>query len=325
MSNVLKLSVVLLALTGFAATAAAQSHLMRLADVHERPDRLHLRGRPLAGAVGRGRRRPAHHDRPRSGQEIWAKFSPDGQPGSPSPPSTTAARRLPDGRPGGVPQRLTFHPAADRSWTGGRTARRALPLNRVVPHRGEEVYRISIDGGLPSAAARGPRPAWRASRRTAKLAYNRISRESRTWKRHQGGMAQDIWMGSLEKRRHRQDLTDWGPAPTTSPCGTRAIHLLQLRPRFGTLNLYRYHVPPARSRADALRDLRREVPLDRPGSIVYQYGEELHLLDLRRAQTHKVPVNVRSDLVRMRPSTGLRDVSPHRFVRPVADRRAPAD
>ncbi|MCH7814294.1 MAG: PDZ domain-containing protein, partial [Planctomycetes bacterium] len=37
------------------------------------------------------------------------------------------------------------------------------------------------------------------------------------------------------------------------------------------------------------------------GGTVYQYGESLHLLDLNTGQTRLVPVNIPSDLVRMRP------------------------
>ena len=40
------------------------------------------------------------------------------------------------------------------------------------------------------------------------IAYNRMSRETRTWKRHQGGTAQDIWLGGLDKGDFHR-ITEW--------------------------------------------------------------------------------------------------------------------
>ena len=60
---------------------------------------------------------------------------------------------------GGVPRRLTYHPAADRVlgwWPDGKWI--VFRSTRVYPFRGEEVYRVSVDGGMAESACRWTGP-----------------------------------------------------------------------------------------------------------------------------------------------------------------------
>src|SRR5262249_30887535 len=57
-----------------------------------------------------------------------------------------------------------------------------------------KLYTVSVEGGLPEPL---PLPAGgfcSYSPDGTKLAYNRIFREFRTWKRYRGGMADDLWV-----------------------------------------------------------------------------------------------------------------------------------
>ena len=98
-------------LAAAATTGAAQSHLMRYADVHE--DRIVFTYEGdlwLVPAAGGDARRITNH----AGSESLAKFSPDG--------TRIAFTAQYDGGTdvyvmdarGGVPTRLTYHPASDR-------------------------------------------------------------------------------------------------------------------------------------------------------------------------------------------------------------------
>jgi len=67
--------------------------------------------------------------------------------------------------------------------------------------------RLAIDrGGLASLSPDGNQ-----------LAYNRIPREARTWKRYQGGMAQEIWVADLGSGQIDK-ITDW-PGSDNFPMG----------------------------------------------------------------------------------------------------------
>ena len=71
---------------------------------------------------------------------------------------------------------------------------------------------------------------------------------------------------------------------------------------YGTLNLYRCDPDGGNVKAlTSYKDYDVKYPSIGPDNIVYQYGEELHLLDLNTGKTRKVPINIPSDMVRMRP------------------------
>ena len=78
-----------------------------------------------------------------------------------------------------------------------------------------EPYVVSPEGGpverfpLPEAGAISFSPDGK------KIAYNRIHRDFRTWKRYKGGMAQDVWVYDLASRAIEK-ITDW-PGTDTQP------------------------------------------------------------------------------------------------------------
>jgi tricorn protease len=285
------------------APARAESHLMRMADVHgdkivfTYEDDLWLV--PTAG--GEARRITSD-----PGTEIWAKFSPDGQWIAFTGQYDGGADVYIMPADGGVPKRLTFHPALER----------VLDWWPEYPFRGEKVYRVSIDGGLPEALSVDRAGLTAISPDGKQIAYNRITREHATWKRYQGGMAQDIWLGSLDKHDYHiiadSDFTSNFPMWQGD-----AIYFTSDR-QFGTLNIYKYEVktgkvPPMTK----YKDYDVKYPSIGPNTIVYQYGESLHLLDLKKGKTREVPVEIPSDLTRMRPdfeavkpSTGAFRLSP---------------
>ena len=52
----------------------------------------------------------------------------------------------------------------------------------------------------------------------AQLAYNRVFREFRTWKRYRGGMADDVWLYDF-KSKTTTNLTNNPALRTSFPCG----------------------------------------------------------------------------------------------------------
>ena len=261
-----------------------------------------------------GEARRITHD---PGAETWAKFSPDGQ--------WIAFTGQYDGgsdvyvmpATGGVPKRLTYHPAPDRVldwWPDGKSV--LFRTRREFSFRGEQVYRVPLDGGMEQKLPVDRAGLASVSPDGKMIAYNRITREDATWKRHVGGDTQKLWMGSLEKMDyHVVADSDWtSNFPMWHADG---IYFTSDR-QFGTLNIYQYDVKTEKvTPLTSYRDYDVKYPSLGGGQIVYQYGESLHLLDLKSGQTRLVPVEIPTDLIRLRPefvsvapTTGSFNVSP---------------
>ena len=296
-----------LAAATLVVVARAESHLMRFADV--RGDQIVFTYEDDLWRVSTSGG-PACRLTNDPGSEVWAKFSPDGK--------WIAFTGQYDGGTdvyvmaagGGVPRRLTYHPAADRVlgwWPDGQYV--LFRSNREYPSRGEEVYRVPFEGGPAEKL-----PVDRAGLTTVSpdgkmIAYNRISREQHTWKRHQGGTAQQIWMGSLEKMDYRK-ITDWIGTSNFPMWYGDAIYFTSDR-EHGTLNIYKYDTTNAQvTPMTAYKDYDVKYPSLGDGRIVYQYAETLYLLDLATGQSRMVPVEIPSDLIHIRRE--FVDISPKR-------------
>lgn len=285
-------------LLALAAPAQAESHLMRMADIHGDQIVFTYEGDLWRASTAGGNAYRLTND---PGAEAWAKFSPDGK--------LIAFTAQYDGgtdvyvmpADGGMPRRLTFHPERDRvlEWfPDGKSV--LFRSNREYSFRAEEVYRVELTGGLPEKL-----PVDRAGLATispdgTSIAYNRISREASTWKRHQGGTAQDIWLGSFEAGDYRR-ITDWVGSDNFPMWQGDAIYFNSDRAH-GTLNLHRYDLKTGTVQAlTDYRDYDVKYPSQGPGAIIYQYAESLHVLDLATGKSRLIPIEIPSDLVRLRP------------------------
>ncbi len=279
--------------------AHAESHLMRYADVHNDSIVFTYEGDLwLASAAGGDARRITNDP----GTERFAKFSPGGQ--------RLAFTANYDGGTdvyimdarGGPPTRLTYHPAPDYALDWFPDGQAILfRSRRAYPFRGEEIYKVSIEGGLPERLPVDRAGLTALSPDGTRIAYNRISRESRTWKRYKGGMAQDIWVGSLADGDF-QRLTDWPGSDHFPMWAGDSIYYTSDR-EHGTLNLYKQNVATKEITAlTSYPDFDVKYPSIGTGKIVYQYAESLHLLDIQTGEFRKVEINIPSDLVKMRPA-----------------------
>ena len=280
-------------------------HLMRLSDVHEDQIAFVYENDiwlvPSAGGLARRLTNdPGIESRP--------KFSPDGKYLAFSAQYDGGYNVYVMDARGGVPTQLTFHPSSDRVlgwWPDGKSI--IFRSNRDWPNRGEEVYRIALTGGMPERLPVDRAGLTAVSPDGKQIAYNRMSRETRTWKRHRGGTAQDIWVGSLDKMDYKKVIdSDW--TENYPMWRGDAIYFNSDR-EDGTLNLYKYDVKSGKiDRLTNYTDYDVKYPSIGPNHIVYQYAESLYLLDLNTGQTQMVPVKIPTDLTRMRPE--YVDVSP---------------
>ncbi|UCH84968.1 MAG: PD40 domain-containing protein [Candidatus Latescibacterota bacterium] len=137
------------------------------------------------------------------------------------------------------------------------------------------------------------------------IAYNRESREFRTWKRYQGGDAQDIYLFDFEKNQDAK-LTDFKGTDRTPMWIGDKIYFSSDRER--TLNIFSFD-----TNTKTIEQITRHTDYDvrRPSSggdhIVYELGGTLWLLDTTTGDAERVPVEIRADAAEARPR--IKDVS----------------
>ena len=219
---------------------------------------------------------------------------------------------------GGVPRRLTYHPAMDlvADWCpDGKGV--VFSSNRRAPSFASELYRVSLDGGMPTRL-----PVDRGSLASmapdhSGLAYNRYGRHVRTWKRYQGGNAQDIWVKDFASGEITR-ITDWSGSdqfPMWSADGN--IYFASDR-QDGTLNIYGYDTASGRTRRlTFFKQYDVKYPSLGEGRIIFQHGPGLSVLDLASGEVAAVPITipsdrrlVRTELVKPSPRTGSFGLSP---------------
>lgn len=237
----------------------------------------------------------AHRITSHPGNEMVAKFSPDG--------TKLAFTAGYDGgndvyvmdADGGVPRRLTYHPAGDLmvDWCPDGQAV-IVRSNRDYPDRAGELYRYPLDGGMPKRL-----PVDRAGLAAVEpnhtgLAYNRIGREARSWKRYEGGMAQDIWVKDLVSGGISK-LTDWDGTDNFPMWDERGIFYTSDR-QDGVLNIYsRNRDGSGLKRWTQFQQYDVKYPSLGDDQIVFQHAAGLKVLDLNNGKVRDVEINIPSD------------------------------
>lgn len=234
------------------------------------------------------------------GEERNAKFSPDGDmiAFTASYDGGTDVYVMNAG--GGVPKRLTFHPAADDVLDWFPDGKHILfRSRREYPYRVDKLYKVSINGGMAEKLPVDQGGLSALSPDGRQIVYNRITREMATWKRHQGGTAQDLWLGSLDRRDYHR-ITDWPGTDNYPMWWDNAIYFTSDR-RYGTMNLYRLDLATGQTTAlTHYRDYDVKFPSIGYNQIVYQYGEQLHIYDIAKEQSRPVNIRIKSDAVLVR-------------------------
>src|SRR5438270_2007515 len=249
MRRLVGLAAALLLLAG-RAPAAEEARLLRFPTTHDDIIVFTYAGNLYAvPAAGGTARRLTSHD----GYEMFARFSPDGKQlaFTGQYDGNTEVYLMP--AEGGVPRRLTYTATLKRDDVSDRMG----PNNIVIgwKHDGKHVlfrsrmrsfndfigrlYTVPLAGGLPE-----PLPLPRGgfcsfSPDDKKLAYNRVFREFRTWKRYRGGMADDVWVYDFETKK-TENITN-NPAQDIIPMwsGDR-IYYISDRDGHKRMNLYVY-------------------------------------------------------------------------------------
>jgi tricorn protease len=293
------------------ASTAAQTKLLRFPDIAGDRVALCYAGdiwtAPAAG--GTATRLTAH-----PGLELFPKFSPDGRWIAFTGQYEGDEQVYVIPTEGGPPRQLTYYPArgpfAPRhgydnqvmGWTPDGTAILFRSLRDADGVRSEgRLYTVPLKGGLPKALPMPTSGAGDFSPDGKRLAYAPLFRDFRTWKRYEGGWAEDLYVYDLA-------TNDARPFAVTKRTERDPMWIGDVvyfaSDRDGTLNLYSYDVATeavTKLTTSTTWDVRWPSS-DNVSRIVYELDGELHVFDVRAKADQPLSIFVPNDGVAMRPA-----------------------
>jgi len=277
----------------------------------------------VAVAGGTARKLTSH-----PGYECFARFSPDG--------SLIAFTGEYDGNrevyvmpaQGGVPKRLTHTAVLSRDDISDRMGPNNIvmgwtPDGKNIVFRSRmiewnsfngQLFTVPVTGGTPEQLPL-PRGGFCSySPDGSQLAYNRVFREFRTWKRYRGGMADDIWIRDFATKK-TMNMTSH-PAQDIIPMWSgETVYFLSDRDENKRMNLYAYGIASKETRKlTNFDEFDVKFPSIGPGAIVFENGGFLYRFDLGTEKAEKIPVVIADDKLTGRTR-----------LQPVADRLAGGD
>jgi tricorn protease len=293
-----------------AGPAAAQTKLLRFPDVHgDKVAFCYAGDLWLAPAVGGEATRLTAHE----GLELYPKFSPDGR--------WIAFTGQYDGdeqvyvipTEGGIPKQLTWYPArgplparwgTDNQVYGWTKDGKRVLFRSMRDHWSQadtRLYTVDLEGGLPVALPMPVSGAGDFSPGETQVVYSPLARDFRTWKRYEGGWAQDLFIYDLVTAKTQPVANS--PRTERDPMWI-GNQIYFASDRDGTLNLYSYDVESKK-----VEQLTKSTEWDvrwpskgENGEIVYEGGGELHVYDTKARTDRKIAISVPNDGVAMRPS-----------------------
>ena len=248
------------------------------------------------------------------GQELFPKYSPDGK--------WIAFTGQYDGdeqvyvmpSTGGIPKQLTYYPAAGPlppRWGYDHQVYGWSPDGKKVLFRSlrdadggktlTALYTVSVEGGLPEMLPMPTSGSGDFSPNGKQILYSPLFRDFRTWKRYEGGWAQDLFVFNLETNEAR--AIDNSVRTERDPMWI-GEHAYFASDRDGRLNLYRYDL-----NNQSLTKLTEHTEWDVrwPSSdsksrIIYEIDGVLQIHHLEDNRNTSLNITVPNDGLAMRPS-----------------------
>ncbi len=234
------------------------------------------------------------------GEERFPKFSPDGK--------WIAFTGDYDGNTdiyvmnadGGNITRLTFHPGYDQvvGWHPKQN-KIVFSSDRESYNRFSQLFMISPDGSGLERIALHEAANGSFSPDGDSIAFNKVSREFRTWKRYRGGLAQEIYVYDFATQKEK-NITNFEGTDRMPMWGDGKIYFSSDRER--VLNIFSYELATGITKKmtdHADYDVRR--PSLGGDKIVYEAGASLWVLDTVSGQNKQIPVEIRVDQPEVRP------------------------
>jgi tricorn protease len=263
----------------------------------------------VAASGGVARKLTSHE-----GNEMFARFSTDGRQlaFTAQYDGNTEVYIMPAA--GGVPRRLTTTANLNRDEVSDRMGPNNIVMgwkhdSRHIIFRSRmkeandfigQLFLTSVDGDIPRQLPL-PRGGFCSfSPDDQKMAYNRVFREFRTWKRYRGGMADDIWIHDFASKKTENITVN--PACDIIPMWSgERIYFISDRDENKRFNLYCFDLKTRETRQlTSFSEFDIKFPSLGDSAIVFENGGFLYRFDLAAEKTEKVPVFIQDDLARSR-------------------------
>jgi tricorn protease len=243
------------------------------------------------------------------GQDMFPRVSPDGKWIAYTHADMAGTEVFVIPAAGGPARQLTYRPATEPG-TGGRHG----PDNMVVTwspdsenilylSKGDAwnawvqtLYEVPVAGGM---AVRMPIDTqvglltYGPDGHT--IAYNRIFRNFRTWKRYNGGLAQQIYTYDFDTKALTQ-VTDWSGTNTSPMWAGDKIYYLSDRDQARRANIWVRDMKTGQTtEVTHFTDYDIDFPALGKGGIAFQQGGKLWFLSLPDQALHQVPLAVPDD------------------------------
>lgn len=250
-----------------------------------------------------------------NGYEMFPKFSPDGKyiAFTGQYDGNTEVFVIP--AEGGEPRRLTYTATLGRDDIGDRMGpnnvvigwtpdgKNILYRSRrysfndftghlfTVPAEGGESVELPLtNGGFASYSPDGK-----------KLAYNYIFREFRTWKRYQGGMADDIRIFDTNTKKSEK-ITDDIRQDVFPMWTSDGKEIYYISDRDNIMNLYVYNLGDKESKQVTFnKDYDIKFPAIGKDQIVFEKGGYIYKFDTKTRQATPVRIEIDNDQIYSRP------------------------
>jgi tricorn protease len=254
------------------------------------------------------------------GYEVFPKFSTDGK--------YLAFTGQYDGNTevylmdaqGGIPKRLTYTANLGRDDVSDRmgpnnivmgwkhNSKQIIFRSRMIEANSfnGQLFLTNLEGGLHERVSL-PRSGFCSySPDDTQLAFNRVFREFRTWKRYRGGMADDIWVYNFSSKK-TINITN-NPAQDIFPMWREdKIYFLSDRGPHERMNLYAYDTKSKTSkRLTDFNDFDIKFPSLGKDAIAFENGGYIYLFNVIEGKLNKLKIYINED--RLHARGGIKNV-----------------
>jgi tricorn protease len=303
MKKILSLAVFLLLLSTNFIQAQEEARLLRFPTIHGNNVVFSYAGDLYTVSSNGGTARKLTNN---TGYEMFAKFSPDGRniAFTAQYDGNTEVYLIPSN--GGVPKRLTYTATLNRDDVSDRMG----PNNIVMGWRGNDkivfrsrwtefndfkgqLYEVSVNGGMAEQLPLPYGGFCSFSPDLEQLAYNRVFREFRTWKRYRGGQADDVWIYDF-KTKQIKNITN-NPAQDIIPMWNGNM-IYFLSDRDSRMNLFSYNLTTNETRKMTdFKDYDIKFPSIGDNAIVFENGGYLYKYDINSDKAEKITIYLNED------------------------------
>lgn len=201
---------------------------------------------------------------------------------------------------GGVPKRLTYHPAPDQAqgWTPD-SQRVLFASSGATANDKPRLYTVDLGGGFPTQLPLPIAAAGSYSADGKQIAYLPFGRANQIWKNYRGGRATPIWIANLADSSILKIPHAGSNDHSPLWIGDRIYFLSD---RNGPDTLFSYE-PGSKVVTQLVenKSLDFKSATAGPGVIAYEQFGDIYLYDLKTKKPAKVPITLSADLLNVRP------------------------